>query len=327
MIPLPRLITCLLVAALAAPVMAQNAPKKLLEADNPNLDKRLKPSSEQVSFARADGGIEVTVQGGQESYPGIDVTPDGAATWDLSGYGHVFAQVTNTGEKSIGVALRVDNKGSGESWNTEQSSVKPGETKTIKVIFGYAYGGKPSYKLKPEAVNNVKMFLTSKSDAVRSFKILSIEAGGVSGEAPPVNPASIRIVPPGGVMVGPAAKLDPQQLVAKGGTATVEGSAVKVKFDGKGEKSVAIKPLQGKWRLTDYTEVRVKVRNDGKAPVTRPTGTSPSPSPRARRRKSSCHSAAKSGTARSPRSRATASTATTPTRWRSPSTTAVANRH
>lgn len=266
-----RTVVLSLIALIAAPLMAQNAvnsPKKLLEADA-NVEKRIKVSSAQVSVAKGDGGIDVTIQGGKEGYPGIDVKPDGEEVWNLSGYGHVFAQVQNTGAKPLAVALRVDNKGAGESFNTESTSMKPGETKTIKVIFGFAYGGKPSFKLDPEKVNNVKLFLTSKSEEIRSFKILSIEAGGVTGEVPPVNPDSIRVVPPGGVIVGDGAKLDPKQIAPRGNaTASIEGNTVKATFTGKADQAAVIKPVQGKWRLADFTEVRVKVKNTGSTPVT-----------------------------------------------------------
>ena len=71
-----------------------------------------------------------------------------------------------------------------QPWNTESTSIKPGATDTVTVIFGYQYGHKPGFKLDPSKVENIKVFANGKSADTRTFRIVSLVAGGESGEAP-----------------------------------------------------------------------------------------------------------------------------------------------
>ncbi|MDQ3813514.1 MAG: hypothetical protein M3347_06135, partial [Armatimonadota bacterium] len=155
------------------------ASKPIIDMSDDGL-KRLTPNSDQVSVALSQDpaapGIIVTIQPGKEGYPGIHIKPDGAP-WDLSAYGHVEARVVNTGTKGISVALRLDNAGDWKDnpTNTESISLQPGKSGTVKTIFGYSYGLKPSFKLNPAAVTNMMLF-AGKSDVVQSFRIESLVA-------------------------------------------------------------------------------------------------------------------------------------------------------
>ncbi|MDQ2687712.1 MAG: glycoside hydrolase family 16 protein, partial [Armatimonadota bacterium] len=163
-------------------------------------------------------------------------------SWDLSAFGHVEARVTNTGAQPLNLSLRVDNAGDWKDnpWNTESVSLKPGETGTVTTIFGYSYGKKPGYALKPGAVVNLLLF-TGKSDAVQSFRIESLTADGPAGEKPPVAPQDVRVKPANGVLTGETTVTPTEQTV---------------------------KPTVGRWDLRAYLGVRVRVRNTGQTTVT-----------------------------------------------------------
>ena len=90
-------------------VFADEAPKPLLEMKE-GAEKRLTPSSAQVTVmpSTEPPGIVITIQPGNEGYPGVSLKPEGDV-WDLSKYGHVEARVVNIGEKGSSVMLRVDN--------------------------------------------------------------------------------------------------------------------------------------------------------------------------------------------------------------------------
>lgn len=263
--------------------VAQSASEKspglpLINVTQSGVESRFSPSfgsDGQIAVApsqdSAAPGVVVTIQPGKAGYPGVNIKPEGEA-WDLSAHGHVEARIVNTGEKTLGITLRVDENGDWHDspWNTSKTVyIKPGATGVVNVIFGYSYG-KPGYALKPANVGNVLLFC-GKSDAVQSFRVESIEAGGPADEKPPVDPASVRIKPKNGYILGGGVPIDAtKQVAAKGGaTASLEGEALKLSFAaGKSNQYVSIKPAAGRWDLREAFEVRVKVKNDGTAPVT-----------------------------------------------------------
>ena len=231
-------------ALVCSQAWAAPAPKGLLDL-GVGAEKRLTPTSDQVTVARslspAAPGVVVTVQPGKEGYPGVAVKPEGGA-WDLSAFGHVEARVVNTGAQPLSLALRVDNAGDWKDnpWNTESVSLEPGEAGVVTTLFGLSYGQKPGYPLKPSAVVNVLLF-TGKSDAVQSFRLESLTAGGPSGEKPPAAPDDVRVRPVGGVLRGEPTVTTAEQTV---------------------------KPAAGRWDLRDYLGIRIQLRNTGKTPLT-----------------------------------------------------------
>jgi beta-glucanase (GH16 family) len=138
------------------------------------------------------------------------------------------------------------------------------------VIFGYSYGRKPGFPLKPGAIVNLLLF-TGKANETESFRVESIVAAGAAGEKPPVDPNSVRTRPKDGVLFGPDVKLDlAKQIETKGGAqAALAGEALRLNFPAaKGETFVSLKPAIGRWELVEACEVRVKIKNDGQAPTT-----------------------------------------------------------
>lgn len=265
--------------AIPAQPPAAPAPHILLAPGNPGALQRLKPTSGQVSVAPATDpaaqGFVVTIQPGQESYPGLSFQPQGAAAWNLSAHGHVEARLVNCGPRPITLTLRVDNAGDWRDnpWNAESITLKPGDKGTLITIFGHAYGRKPGYPLNPAAVVNVLIFATKSSEA-QSFRIESVAAAGPAGEKPPVDSRSIRTKPAGGVLFGPDSSLDAaKQLEAQGATTALNRengkSQLRIAFAAaKGGSMVRFKPTAGAWDLRDCLEIRVRARNAGAAPLT-----------------------------------------------------------
>jgi len=234
---------------------------------------RLKPSSGQVNAEAGQSGIDaallITIQPGDDGYPGLGIMPGQGEAWDLSNYGHIAAELTNDGEKDVRVHVRVDNNGDWKKnpWSTEARTVKRGETRTIKVIFGHSYGYKPSYDLDPSAISQVLLFTDKKKDAV-SLRLNKLTAGGPAGEKPAVNPANVRVDPDNGVMLGQGVNASSHLAVeGRGVQSSASADAIEIAFDGK-DAYAHIKPAVGKWRLTDATQVEVTVRNVGDRPVT-----------------------------------------------------------
>ncbi len=261
----------------------------LLAASNPGLaddvqplidfaeagEAQFEPTSDQVAYAIRDGGLDVTIGPGGESYPGLFIRPAGQV-WDLSRFGRIEAQVTNTGDKAFSLSLRVDNPGDWRKkpWNTESIRLKPGESRTLKVIFGYQHGQKPGFKLDPSKINKLLVF-TTKTKHARSFRIDSIQAAGPVGEKPGLKPHQVRTKPMDGYLFGGPVKIDAaKQVTAKNGAAAemidhAGRQALQVSLPAnKAAHEVVLRPAVGRWDLRNASEVKLKVTNTGDTPVT-----------------------------------------------------------
>lgn len=269
-----------MVLAFPAGGRAQNAPAPMPLADltSPGIESRFVPSfdsTEQVSAARstdaAAPGVNVTIAPGKAGYPGASLKPEGGkdAVWNLADHGHVEAVIVNTGTQRFSVSMRVDNFGDWRTnpFNCETVALEPGTSGTVSVIFGYGNGKKPAFKLDPAKVSAV-LFYVGKSGETRTFRIESLKAAGFAGEKPPVDPASLRIKPKDGFLLGGGVEVDAaKQVEAKNNAqAALEGKALKAVFTGKGQ-SVVFRPSVGRWDLREALEVRVKVKNAGSAPA------------------------------------------------------------
>ena len=122
------------------PAFADAPPRTVIGGTAAGL--QIKPSSAQVSHTTGPDGITVTIKPGPEGYPGITFTNTDGKPFDLSKHGHLEAKVTNLGTKPLGLNLRVDNDGDWKKkpYNVENTSLKPGESGVINLIFGHSYG-------------------------------------------------------------------------------------------------------------------------------------------------------------------------------------------
>ncbi len=126
-----------------------------------------------------------------EEYPGVALSPVGTS-WDLSKFGSVQAEVTNTGENPARIGLRVDNPGGPKASNTELINLAPGESKTLKVTFGKSHGN-AGYELNPAEVTSL-LFMVEKPKGAVMIAVDEVKANRLAyatvpdwiGQRPPV---------------------------------------------------------------------------------------------------------------------------------------------
>jgi hypothetical protein len=135
---------------------------------NPNAGATIKVVDQHGSKA-----VEVTCPT-SDGFPGVDfpVPPGG---WDLSGFTGVQVDLTNTSQVSVGVAMRVDNDGDWTTnpWSSDSIQLDPGETKTLKIVFGQSFG-QPAFKLDPAHVTAIKIFVAKPTQAV-TFQLSNLK--------------------------------------------------------------------------------------------------------------------------------------------------------
>jgi beta-glucanase (GH16 family) len=248
------------------------APKFLVDPGSSKTASLITPSTQQVTVATGQNGVTVNIAGSPEQYPGITIKPATGTAWDLTPWGRVEAKITNLGTTNIQVSLRVDNSPDGSSNNCEAISLKPGDSKILKVIFGFSYGYKPGFQLNPASVTNLLFFSPGKKDTARSFRIEDIQATGSAGEKPAVDPSTVRVKPENGVLLGAGVKIAAaNQIVTKGGAKAdlaADGS-LQLNFTGGTQpEAVTLKPAAGSWQLTEAFQVQLKLKNTGNSPVT-----------------------------------------------------------
>jgi beta-glucanase (GH16 family) len=256
---------CLTLALLTAALSRAAAPFSLLDAP-------ATPSSAQVAPASGADGLTVTIQPGSDGYPGVTLTP--ANPWNLAAYGHIEAFVRNLGTKPTTVCLRVDGAGEWKDnpWNAENLYLQPGATGTVRVIFGHSFGYKPAFKINPAAIPRLLLFAGKVKDAPGCFRVESLVAAGAAGEKPPVDPKSLRIAPPNGVLLsaqaGVAMLADTRDLAAVWSGPATNGTVRLALAAGKKEGSATLKPAVGRWTLREGNQLTAALRNDGAAPLT-----------------------------------------------------------
>lgn len=172
-------------------------PKPLIDFASPEAAKQVVAGkgNPRLSDIKVDAtGISVIFprpQKGDADHPSIHVVPAAGKTWDLSAYGHVEARLTSTSDRRFDIIMHVVPEGEG-SWvekNYEVMSFNPGETKVLKVIFGYQKGFKPGAVIKPSSIAEIYIFLWGK-DQARSFRVEELRAAGLPDEKPVEAPNS-----------------------------------------------------------------------------------------------------------------------------------------
>ena len=140
------------------------------------------------------GGIAVEFapwRKGDHDHPGIHVYPATGKFWDLSAYGHVEAKITNTGVVGYNIEMTIVDEGSSYLWEkgVEFVTIEPGETKTLRNIFGYQKGYKPDKACKTDKITEIYFSLYNglHKTTFRSFRIEELNAAGSAGEKPVVD--------------------------------------------------------------------------------------------------------------------------------------------
>jgi beta-glucanase (GH16 family) len=250
-----------------------HAPKSLIDLTSPAAAKQLTP----VQFGEQGNpkgsviepgpkGLDVHFpphQSGDYDHPGFFVRPADGKPWDLSAYGHIEARVTNTGSRMLPFVMQVED-GSGGLNNLESMQVKPGETKVLKVVFGYQYGYEGDSPIHLKNITEIFIFCWGTSDP-HDFRLEGLAAAGSPGEKPEIDPASIRYRPPAGVVFGKGASFNAaKQIGTEGSRATVSAEG---RLEINGEGKTTINPPSGQWDFAAGDELRLHVLNRGKSTV------------------------------------------------------------
>lgn len=126
-----------------------------------------------------------------KSYPGISFpTPKG--DWDLSGYDGIAIDVSNPGEEIATVYLRAENKSEeANPWSVELARVGKGETKTLKVPFGKAFGG-IGFALDMSKVSGIRMYVDPPESpySILVTNLRAYKASAPAPEAPKIAPGA-----------------------------------------------------------------------------------------------------------------------------------------
>ena len=135
----------------------------------------------ESSAVLENGKIRVTFQGGA-NYPNIQF-PVPSGGWNLSAFGAIEVTVTNPTDRKVGAYLRADNPGNwkDEPWNTESTSIAPGETKTLRLTFGQQNGA-PAFPLNPARIKAIQLF-TIRPKADTTLVLSDLKAAGSPADA------------------------------------------------------------------------------------------------------------------------------------------------
>ncbi len=159
-------------------------PKSLMVIEGEEDVKKVKTKESEVSLVDVGGKkcLKVDFQASPK-YPDIALE-SATGSWDLSAFGGVRAEITNTGSTAVKVAVRVDNPGTPteKKWITGSGDIEPGATQVIEVDFvnpGKAKEGKAkaSHVLNPAEVKAVHVFLNQPKSPV-SLVVKSLQAFG-----------------------------------------------------------------------------------------------------------------------------------------------------
>lgn len=224
--------------------------------------KRQVAASEGAQVEVGADGLALSLAVGPTPYPGVTITPADGKPWVLTTYGHIEANVTNTGSAPATINLRIDDNGPGDkAWNAESLLIGAGDTRKLRVYFGYSYGLRPGHPLKSEAVTRV-LFFTGAVKSAQSFRISGLTAGGTPDESVKVINELPRRVPADGQLLAARDQFDP---AVRGAVVLVPGELAATFNAGGG--ALVLKPLKSLWDLGTAMQVSVRLRNSGAQPA------------------------------------------------------------
>jgi hypothetical protein len=117
-----------------------------------------------------------------KGYPGISF-PSPKGGWDLSEYGGIAIDISNPGENTATVYLRAENQsGEANPWSVELARINKGETKTLKVAFGKAFGSS-GFALDKNKVSAIRLYVDPPK-APYSVLVTNLRAYKSSAAAP-----------------------------------------------------------------------------------------------------------------------------------------------
>ncbi len=146
-------------------------PKSLFTIESEADLSRLKLRESSVSLAESNGQKAVKIEFKvSEKYPDVHFPPQ-TGSWDLSAFRGIRAEVTNSGQGSVKLAIRVDNPGKPDEkkWINGSVQIESGDTKMIEVLFegGKKKGKKTAqYELDLTTVSAIHLFVNQPGEPV-----------------------------------------------------------------------------------------------------------------------------------------------------------------
>ena len=189
------------------------------------------------------------------NYPGIRFKAHKGA-WDLTDFGGIRADITNNGDKSIRVSLRLDNKSNKKNpWNTSYVHIKPGMTVELQTYFG-KNGMAPGFPLDAKRVVGALIFTTKQRQSA------SITIDNVCAFGSPAPKATDSIALSGEMELFD--DFDTSRIKCHGGKVTLKDSQLYIDFDGtQNWPSMSLLPKGKAWDLSNFNSVQLDMTNTG----------------------------------------------------------------
>lgn len=180
---------CLLLCVTVSQLLAQVAGdgRDLLSVDRDFDLNRVASRGATPAMAERDGRMMLVmkVSPSNDGWPGMFI-PAADKAWDLSAFNRVEFEVQNTGSVPVRVGCRLDDdpKADGQKHcNTENASLDPGMSKTVRVMFGRSYGGNPGWALNRANVIGALVFMDKpKADAQVTIHSIKALGGDLPGQ-------------------------------------------------------------------------------------------------------------------------------------------------
>jgi beta-glucanase (GH16 family) len=225
--------------------------------------------------------LKVEFPGGSGN-PGLDFPIPGGSL-NLSSFAGIEAEVTNLSKERLNINLRADNPGDWRKspWNTGNAWIAPGETKSVKVVFGQSYGHS-GYALDASRVSVIKLFAaTPKTTSavlvknLRPFGTASASGAAVVGAdepapAPSASGVDATFSPSISGELLDLSKSNPLAGFTYGeSSAIVENKTLKVTFAaGSNYPNIQFPLPKGGWNLSAFGGIELTVTNPGARQVT-----------------------------------------------------------
>ena len=242
------------------------APELLMGAGSPTANWSAASPQATVSPTADGSAVTISLRQGAQPYPGATLAPAGGK-WDLSNYGQLIAQVTNTGKQPVLAGLRADDGNSGKSgkWNDESLRLKPGESGTLTLVFGRAQG-KPAPSVNRSDVERIIVY----SEVAGGPVELRLDSLVAAPGSTPASTAASRTRVSNEAILGGGSCHDRSVIAVGfgGGQAELSGPIASRKLNLKttaAESGALLRPVTGSWDLRDDLQLMVKVRNTGSA--------------------------------------------------------------
>ncbi|WP_309381346.1 glycoside hydrolase family 16 protein [Cerasicoccus frondis] len=142
-------------------IAASDATQRLSNYSKADALSQLKPHRAIITDDGSDHTLTINFE--PDGYPKL-AFPCPIGGWDLSPYQGIELQATNLSEHPVRGALRIDNPGEDKEqfWNTESQLIQPGETVTLRSVFGQN-NGRPGFPLDASEITAYQFFLVNPS--------------------------------------------------------------------------------------------------------------------------------------------------------------------